>query len=167
MGGRPGWRRRIVVAPDRTQIDRLAARFQPIIPATLGFYTELVEIVIFSRADIVPWSLLTDVKVRFQKPRMITTFPEAVRKLDRTTVKVQGFMAPLEPGTSHKRFLLVSVPPTCAFCMPGGAESMVEVRTLKPVKYTLNALVVQGQFQDLEDDPQGLYYRMTGARDVP
>ena len=119
------------------------------------------------RADILPWSLLTDVKVRFQKPRMITTFPEAVRKLDRTTVKVQGFMAPLEPGTSHKRFLLVSVPPTCAFCMPGGAESMVEVRTLKPVKYTLNALVVQGQFQVLEDDPQGLYYRMTGARDVP
>lgn len=36
------------------QIDRLAARYQPIIPSALGFYTELVEIVIFSRSDIVP-----------------------------------------------------------------------------------------------------------------
>lgn len=118
------------------------------------------------RADIVPWSVLTDVKVQFQKPRMITTFPDAVRKLDRATVKVQGFMLPIEPGTDHDRFLLVSVPPTCAFCMPGGAESMVEVRTRKPVKYTLNALVVQGRFQVLKDDPQGLYYRMIGAQKV-
>lgn len=118
------------------------------------------------RADIVPWSVLTDVKVRFQKPRMLTTFPDAVHKMDRTTVKVQGFMLPIEPGTDHQRFLLVSVPPTCAFCMPGGAESMVEVRTQKPVKYTLNALVVQGKFEMLKDDPQGLYYRMTDAKKV-
>lgn len=118
------------------------------------------------RADIVPWSLLTDVNVVFKKPRMVTTFPDAVRKLHRKAVKVQGFMVPIEPGTAHTRFLLVSVPPTCAFCMPGGAESMIDVRTQKPVKYSLNAVVVQGRLEILEDDPQGLYYRMTGAREV-
>lgn len=118
------------------------------------------------RADIVPWSLLTDVNVIFKKPRMVTTFPDAVRKLHKKAVKVQGFMVPIEPGTEHTRFLLVSVPPTCAFCMPGGAESMIDVRTQKPVKYTLNALVVEGRLEILEDDPQGLYYRMTGAREA-
>ena len=118
------------------------------------------------RADIVPWSLLTDVSVKFQKPRIVTTFPPAVRELHHTTIKVQGFMTPLEPGTEHTHFLLLSVPPTCPFCVPGGAESMVEVRTRRAVKFTQNALVLQGRFEVLEQDPQGLYYRMTDARVV-
>lgn len=118
------------------------------------------------RADVVPWSVLTDVSVVFQKPRITTTFTDKVRQLHGTTVKVQGYMAPLEAGTTHRHFLLVSVPPTCPFCVPGGAESMVEVRTLKPLTYSQNALVVEGRFQLLKDDPQGLYYRMTAARQV-
>jgi uncharacterized protein len=89
-----------------------------------------------------------------------------VLKLNASTVKVQGYMTPLEPGTQHRHFLLLSVPPTCPFCVPGGAESMIEVRTTEPVKYSQNALVLQGRFQVLEQDPQGLYYRMTGARVV-
>jgi hypothetical protein len=118
------------------------------------------------RADIVPWSVLTDVSVKFQKPRVITTFPEKVKKLNGTKVKVQGYMTPIEPGATHTHFLLLSVPPTCPFCMPGGAESMIEVRTSKALKYTENAIVIQGELQVLENDSQGLYYRMTGARAV-
>lgn len=118
------------------------------------------------RSDVVPWSVLTDVSVQFKKPRIITTFSEGVKKLRGTTVKIQGYMTPLEPGTQHTHFLLLSVPPTCPFCVPGGAESMVEVRTSVPVKYSQNALVIQGRLQVLEQDPQGLYYRMTSARVV-
>lgn len=118
------------------------------------------------RADVVPWSVLTDVSVKFKKPLIITTYSDAVKKLNGTTVKVQGYMTPLEPGSTHTHFLLLSVPPTCPFCVPGGAESMVEVRTTAPVKFTLNALVVQGRLHVLEQDPQGLYYRMTGAQVV-
>ena len=118
------------------------------------------------RADVVPWSVLTDVSVVFQKPRILTTFPDKVRRLSGTTIKVQGYMTPLEAGTAHRHFLLLSVPPTCPFCVPGGAESMVEVRTVKPLKYSQNALVIEGRFQVLKDDPQGLYYRMSGARQV-
>lgn len=118
------------------------------------------------RADIVPWSVLTDVSVKFQKPRIITTFPEKVKRLHGTQVKVQGYMTPIEPGTQHTHFLLLSVPPTCPFCMPGGAESMIEVRTTKPLPYSQNAMVIEGRLQVLKDDPQGLYYRMTGARQV-
>jgi hypothetical protein len=31
------------------------------------------------------------------------------------------------------------------------------------VKYSLGAVVVQGKLQVLQSDPQGLYYRITGA----
>ena len=40
---------------------------------------------------------------------------------------------------------------------------MVEVKTRTPVKYVLEAVVVQGQFAVLHDDPYGLYYRMVDA----
>lgn len=40
---------------------------------------------------------------------------------------------------------------------------MVEVKTKSPVKYSMEVVVVEGQFAVLKNDPQGLYYRMTEA----
>jgi uncharacterized protein len=118
------------------------------------------------RPGVVPWSTLADVDVKFQKPKILTTYSPAVLKLNATKVKVEGYMTPLEAGTQHRHFLLLSVPPSCPFCVPGGPESMIEVRTEKPVPYSQNAMVVEGRFQVLQDDPMGLYYRMTGAQQV-
>jgi len=75
-------------------------------------------------------------------------------------------MMPLGPGEQQRHFLLASVPLTCAFCTPGGPESMVEVRTVKPVKYSQAAVVVEGKFHVLQNDPAGLYYRFTEAAGV-
>jgi hypothetical protein len=83
--------------------------------------------------------------------------------MHQTSQRVQGFMMPLEPGEKQKHFLLSSVPLTCSFCVAGGPESMVEVRTKTAVKYSLEAVVVEGQFAVLKDDPYGLYYRITEA----
>jgi hypothetical protein len=40
---------------------------------------------------------------------------------------------------------------------------MVEVKTRAPVRYTLEPVVVEGKFATLNDDPYGLYYRVTEA----
>jgi uncharacterized protein len=55
------------------------------------------------------------------------------------------------------------VPLTCSFCVPGGPESMVEVKTKNAVRYTMDPVVVEGKFATLNDDPYGLYYRVTDA----
>ena len=75
-------------------------------------------------------------------------------------------MMPLDPGEKQTRFLLSSVPMTCSFCLPGGPESMVEVRTKTPVKYSIEPITVEGKFLVLNDDSLGLYYRMTDAASV-
>ncbi len=72
-------------------------------------------------------------------------------------------MMPLEPGEKQRHFLLSSVPLTCSFCTPGGPESMVEVKTRTPVAYTMEPVTVEGRFAVLNDDPYGLYYRVTDA----
>ena len=115
------------------------------------------------RADVVPWSTLTTVKTRVVKNRILPEFTPPVLALNRKTQRVQGFMMPLEPGEKQRHFLLTSVPLSCSFCLPGGPESMVEVRTKNPVRYTLEPVVVEGDFAVLADDPQGLYYRITNA----
>ncbi len=118
---------------------------------------------ITERADVLPWSVLTDVKTQTVKNRVLPNFPSQVQALSDKTQRIQGFMMPLEPGEKQSHFLLSSVPLTCSFCVPGGPESMVEVKTKAPVKYSLEVVVVQGRFAVLKDDPYGLYYRITDA----
>lgn len=118
------------------------------------------------RADVVPWALLTEVKTKTEKNKISPVFNMGQMALNQRSQRVQGFMLPLEPGEKQRHFILTSVPASCGFCTPGGPESMVEVRTKTPVKYTLEAIVVEGKFAVLSDDPYGLYYRMTDAAPV-
>ena len=119
-----------------------------------------------ARNDVIPWSVLTDVKTRTEKNRILPVFNASQTALNQKTQRIQGFMMPLEPGTSQRHFLLSSVPLTCSFCTAGGPESMVEVRTKTPVKYGMEPVVVEGKFSVLNDDSYGLYYRMTDATSV-
>lgn len=118
------------------------------------------------RADVVPWSLLSDVKTKPVKNRLLPAFPAPVVALNDKTQRIQGFMMPLEPGEKQKHFLLSAVPLTCSFCTPGGPESMVEVKTKTPVKYSLEPVIVEGKFAVLNDDSYGLYYRISDAVSV-
>jgi hypothetical protein len=115
------------------------------------------------RTDVVPWSMLTAVKTKTEKNRILPVFDAQQVALNQKTQRIQGFMMPLEPGEKQRHFLLSSVPLTCSFCVPGGPESMVEVKTKTPVAYTLEPVTVEGRFAVLNDDPYGLYYRVTDA----
>ena len=118
------------------------------------------------RQDVIPWSVLTDVKTKTEKNRVLPVFTTSQTALNQKTQRIQGFMMPLEPGEKQRHFLLSSVPLTCSFCAPGGPESMVEVRTKTPVKYGMEPVVVEGKFLVLNDDSYGLYYRMTDATPI-
>jgi hypothetical protein len=116
-----------------------------------------------ARADVLPWSMLTDVTTKTVKNRVLPVFNPQLQALNQKSQRIQGFMMPLDPGEKQKHFLISSVPLTCSFCLPGGPESMVEVRTKTPVPYSLEAVVVEGRFAVLADDSYGMYYRMTDA----
>jgi len=115
------------------------------------------------RNDVIPWSVLTAVKTKNEKNKILPVFQSEQMALNQKTQRLQGFMMPLQPGEKQSHFLLSSVPLSCGFCVPGGPESMVEVKTRTPVAYTLDPVVVEGKFAVLADDPYGLYYRITDA----
>lgn len=118
------------------------------------------------RADVVAWSTLTNLDKKTLKTRIEPVFNAEQKALDKTVQRVQGFMVPMDTKPGQKHFLLTSVPLTCAFCIPGGPESMIEVKARSPVRYSLEPVVVEGKFFTLLDDQYGLFYRMVDARQV-
>lgn len=112
---------------------------------------------------VVSWKTLAQVEAVRVQDRFVPQFSKNVAALDRTEVRLQGFMMPLDMGERQKRFLLTAMPPTCAFCLPGGPDQVVEVQAKSPVKYGFEPIVLSGRLVVLRDDPMGLYYRLTDA----
>ena len=115
------------------------------------------------RKDVVSWKTLSQVELVKQKDRYVPQFAKDVSALDQKEVKVQGFMMPLQVGDKQSHFVLTAMPQSCAFCLPGGPESMVEVKSKTPVKYTFDAVVLTGKLTVLKDDPTGVFYRLVDA----
>ena len=112
---------------------------------------------------VVSWKTLAEVQTVKQKDKFVPQFSNTISALDKKEVKLQGFMMPLETGDRQKRFILTAMPPSCAFCMPGGPDQLVEIQANTPVKYGFEPIVVSGKLAVLRDDPMGLYYRLTDA----
>lgn len=116
------------------------------------------------RKDVISWKLLSQVEPIKIKDRLVPQFSDAVLALDQKMVKVQGFMLPLEAGAKVSHFLLSAIPQSCPFHLHvGGAESVVEVRTAKPMAFTWDGVILTGKLSVLKSDPEGVLYRLTDA----
>jgi uncharacterized protein len=115
------------------------------------------------RAATVSWEALAKVSLLKHGDRYVPSFPKELAALDKTTVKVRGFMLPLDQGLRQKRFLLSAQPPECFYCLPGTAEQFAEVLVRTPVNYVSDPVVVSGTFVLVRDDSGGLLYRITDA----
>jgi len=115
------------------------------------------------RKDVVSWKLLGQVELVKAKDRFIPQFSKGVSDLNNKDVLLQGFMMPLQPGDKQTHFVLSAMPQTCSFCMPGGPEQLVEVRSKTAIKYGFEPIVLKGRLAVLKDDPTGVFYRLTDA----
>lgn len=119
------------------------------------------------REGVISWKLLAQVEPVKVKDKLVPHFADAVLAFDQKTVKVQGFMLPLETGAKISHFLLSKVPQSCPFHLHvGGAESLIEVRTTKPVAFTWDGIVLTGKLSVLRNDPEGVLYRLTNATEA-
>ncbi|WP_333845211.1 DUF3299 domain-containing protein [Pelomicrobium sp.] len=115
---------------------------------------------------VVSWRTLKQVEMVKDKGKMVPQFSDHILALDRKEVKLQGFMLPLSAGEKQTHFILSALPPTCPFCLPAGPDSVVEVKSKVPVKFTYEPVVLSGRFAVLKDDPMGLFYRLIDAEPV-
>lgn len=122
---------------------------------------------LLERKDIVSWKLLAQVEAVKMKDKLVPHFSDAVLALDQKNVKVQGFMLPLQTGAKISHFLLSAIPQSCPFHVHvGGAESLIEVKTTKPMAFTWDGVILTGKLSVLKNDPEGVIYRLTDATEA-
>jgi uncharacterized protein len=120
---------------------------------------------------ITPWAVLADLEVTSEsigplRTVFTTAFSGAIQALDGQSVRLMGFLFPLEAAERHRRFLLTAYPPSCPYCLPAGPTAMVEVEAETPVPFSYDPIVLEGRFELLNDDPSGMYYRLHAAREL-
>lgn len=113
----------------------------------------------------VSWETLAKVTLKKEQSKFVPDFSADVQGLKGKTVKLQGFMLPLDQAAKQQHFILSANPvANCFFCMPGGPETLIEVRTDKPVEFSYDPITIAGRLELLTDDPMGMYYRITEAQ---
>jgi hypothetical protein len=72
-------------------------------------------------------------------------FNEEIKRLDKKTVELSGYMVPIRQGMVHESFLLSVLPINqCFFCGKNGIPMMIEIKLKRPVKYTDQVITVKG-----------------------
>ncbi len=91
-------------------------------------------------------------------------FSEAIQAITGKEVTVTGYIIPVEGYKSHKEFILSAYPYNmCFFCGGAGPETVMEVYTEEPVKYTAEAITLKGTLQTNADDINRLMYALNKA----
>jgi uncharacterized protein len=100
-------------------------------------------------------------KIIYSKPG----FSPAIQALNGKTIKVSGYMMPLENSAKQKHFVLLGYPPGCPFHMHAMPNQFVEIKAVVPVRVdTDNPTVITGTLQLTGQDESGIFYRLVNAR---
>jgi hypothetical protein len=94
----------------------------------------------------------------------LTYVPEKIRRLHGKKATLVGYMTPIGKGERHTRFLLSAQPLMCDEChVVASPTATAEINTLRPQRQTDEPLMVHGTLEIVEDNPNGLVYRMNKA----
>lgn len=94
-------------------------------------------------------------------------FSPEIKALEGKTVTVRGFIIPTEGYKSHTEFIFSAFPYSmCFFCGGAGPETVMEVKTKTPVKYTAEAVTLRGVLKLNADDINRLMYFLEEAEPV-
>lgn len=114
----------------------------------------------------IPWSDLMSAKLDYSEAGLTATFPQSIQAMAGETVKISGFMMPLQPDLKQTHFLLTSNPPSCFFHIPGGPAGSVEVVAAEGIEVSWDPVVLEGKFEPQESSNIGVVYRLVDAKVV-
>ena len=93
-------------------------------------------------------------------------FGEAVKNLEGKSVRIYGFMMPLESTLEQKHFILSMLPlDGCQFCAPGTQAQFIEIKVKGDgIRYTFDPIEIAGTFELIPDAPMGVYFLIKDAK---
>lgn len=117
--------------------------------------------------NVLGWAALMKAQIDYDEQfRVSATYPAALKERFGQSVRLVGYMLPMQMSTTQTRFILSANPPVCFFHMPGGPATVVDVHTQRAMEMTWEPVVVEGTLQAETQTDDGLLYRLTDARVV-
>lgn len=122
----------------------------------------------FCKQDTDLWQVLFNVKYGNWRETFKPQFSEKIKKLDKTQIKIKGFLIPLEEKAKKHNFFLLSAYPfdACFYCGKAGPETVIEVTCKNAVKYTTAIIEISGTLKLNYDDPEHLFYLINDGKEV-
>ena len=94
----------------------------------------------------------------------VPVFSKEIQDLEGEIVEVSGYIVPVEGYKSHTEFVFSAYPYNmCFFCGGAGPETVMEVTSTEPVKYSTDRVRLRGRLTLNSDDINRLMYLLTDA----
>jgi hypothetical protein len=92
-------------------------------------------------------------------------FSDQVKALNNKEITLKGYIIPVEGYKSHKEFIFSAFPYSmCFFCGGAGPETVMEVESLEPIKYSAESITIKGVLQLNDKDINRLMYKLVNVR---
>ena len=94
-------------------------------------------------------------------------FGDDVNAIDGKEITIKGYIIPVEGYKNHSEFIFSAFPYNmCFFCGGAGPETVMEVVSKEPVKYTTETITLKGTLRLNSDDINRLMYALEDAVQV-
>ncbi len=137
---------------------------------------ELIALILFTGAEPVPitqeknfWHVLAEVGFRKEKKNgyemEVPLFSAHLKSWDGKKIKVKGYVIPVGEVGDESKFMFSSLPfNVCYFCGAAGPETIMEVESTQKVKFTSQAIWMEGILRLNEKDPDRHIYILKAAK---
>lgn len=101
--------------------------------------------------------------LNYQKPE----FPDDVKALDKTKIRIRGYMFPLDSVEEQSQFLFGPFPLNCPFQYHVTPALVIEAHTAQdfPITFSYDPMTIEGDLELIpEDKDLSTFYRMKNVR---
>lgn len=95
----------------------------------------------------------------------VPVFSEAIKEMAGKEINIKGYIIPVEGYKSHTEFIFSAYPYNmCFFCGGAGPETVMEVTSIEPVKYTAEQIEIKGKLELNDSDINRLMYILSDVK---
>jgi hypothetical protein len=138
-----------------------------IMPKFLLLLVLLLPLKVFGQENF--WRVLAEVSFKpitdknglgVEKP----FFSDHLKSFHGKKVKLKGYIVPLNEVDGAATLMLSSLPfNTCYFCGGAGPETVLEIETTQPIKFSTKAIIIEGILMLNDSDPDHHIYILKSA----
>lgn len=112
------------------------------------------------------WLLFHGAKIvaDYAKGEYRATFGAELSRMDGRTLRITGYMLPIEPSTHSGHFILTRRSTGCPFCPPNEPTEAMEIFTTQAADYTQAPVTIEGRLKLVARSEAGLFYRIDQAK---